>query len=171
MSGSPRPAFLDSDSKGTGTLHMVHAILRAAAALLLSTLVLGFSGCSAVGQMLPGGLGDALAGVTSFADGVADWRGSLGDVSGDTQLGQLADYADQAGNLGAQLSGMTEGLESAMADTLGAIGSKLEELSGVDVEGLKGLGPDLKKQAVDGFAESAGSGGTLAQDFLGQFGL
>ena len=83
MSGSPRPAFLDSDSKGTGTLHMVHAILRAAAALLLS---------------------------------------------------------------------------------------KLEELSGVDVEGLKGLGPDLKKQAVDGFAESAGSGGTLAQDFLGQFG-
>ncbi|MEL6908407.1 MAG: hypothetical protein AAFP22_23560, partial [Planctomycetota bacterium] len=103
-------------------------------------------------------------------DGVADWRGSLGDVIGDTQLGQLADYADQAGNLGAQISGMTEGLESAMADPLGAIGSKLEELSGVDVEGLKGLGPDLKKQAVDGFAESAGSVGTLAQDFLGQFG-
>ena len=149
---------------------MTSSFLRAVPALILFILSFGFAGCSSLGGALPGGLADVLGSVTGFTSGVSNWQSTLGSALNGTQLSQLADYANQAGNLGTQISGFTDGLGQAMSDPLGAIGSQLQDMSGIDVNRIQNLAPSAQQQAVGNFTDSASNVGSLTQDFLQRFG-
>ena len=149
---------------------MMFHLLRALPALVLSLLTLSFSGCAAVGQMLPGPVGDLLGQVSQFTGGISNWQSGLGEMLDGTQLGQLKEYADRAGELGGSISGMTEGLTEAMADPLGAIGSKLTSMSGIDIDQIKDLAPAAQMDRVREFADAATSVGSETKSVMKQFG-
>lgn len=144
--------------------------MRALPAVLLTLISFSFSGCASVANVLPAPLSDVLGQVTGLTGGIANWQSGLGDMLGDTQFGQLKEYADKAGNLGNSIKGMTGDLSQAMADPLGVIGGKLGDMSGIDVDQLKSLAPAAQKDAIKGFADSAGGVSDLAGSFLKDFG-
>lgn len=148
---------------------MTFSLLRALPALLLSLFAFSFSSCSALTQALPGPVGDLLGQVTQLTGGISNWQSGLGEMLDGTQLGQLKEYADKAGELGSSISGMTEGLSEAMADPLGVIGSKLSEMSGINIDQIKDLAPGAQMDKVREFAEQATSVGSETQKVMKQF--
>jgi len=148
---------------------MTSSLLRAVSALLLSLLTFSFSGCAAVGQALPGPVGELLGQVTQFTGGIVDWQAGLGEMLEGSQLAELKEYADRAGELGSSISGMTESVTEAMADPLGAIGSKLTEMSGIDVDAIMELAPGAQMDKVREFADAAKSVGTDTESVMKQF--
>ena len=144
-------------------------LFRALPAVVLSLFAFTFSSCSSVGG-LGGPLASALGEITGFSSNIANWQSQLGGLVDNTALGQLKEYASQASNLGDTVSGLTSGATEAMRDPLGAIGSKLSEMGGINVDQLKSLAPAAQADAVEGFTDNAKGVGTLAQDFLKQFG-
>ncbi len=148
---------------------MTFNLLRAVPALLLALFTFSFSGCAAVGQVLPGPVGELLGQVTQFTGGISNWQSGLGEMLDGTQLGQLKEYADKAGELGSSISGMTDGLADAMADPLGAIGSKLTEMSGINIDQLKDLAPGAQMEKVREFTDQAGAVGSETEKVMKQF--
>lgn len=150
---------------------MTHTILRALAVLAVSLFGFSFTSCQTLEQAgLSGPLADAMEQVTGFSTDIGAWQSSLGNMLGDTQLGQLKGYADKAKDLGASISGMTGGLEAAMADPLAAIGNKLSEMGGLDMSMLGDLAPQAQMDSVKAFADQATSVGGMAKDFMANFG-
>ena len=141
--------------------------LRVLPAVVLSFFA--FSSCASTGG-IGGPLASALGDITGFSTNIADWQSKLGGMVDGTALGQLKEYATKASSLGETVKGMTAGASKAMRDPLGAIGSKLSEMGGVNVDQLKSLAPAAQMEAVEGFTGNAKGVGTLAQDFLKQFG-
>ncbi|MCA8960895.1 MAG: hypothetical protein KDC38_10305 [Planctomycetes bacterium] len=123
-----------------------------------------------MGGMLPAGLTEMLGKVSELGGSVGEWKASLNGMLDSAGLGQLRQYVDQAGEYADKLMGMKESVSGMMADPLGAIGSKLQEMAGLDVDALKGMGAGDQMDAVNGFADSASSVSTMADDFLAKFG-
>ncbi|QDV04673.1 hypothetical protein Poly30_01660 [Planctomycetes bacterium Poly30] len=149
---------------------MSNSILRALPALLLSLLAgFSFTGCASTGA-LSGPLANALGEITGFSTNIADWQSKLGGMVDGTALGQLKEYADKATNLGDTVKGMAATATKAMQNPLEAIGSKLSDMGGINVDQLKSLAPSAQMDAIKGFTGSAENVGAMAQDFLKQFG-
>ena len=144
-------------------------LLRALPAIVLSFFAFSFSSCAATGG-IGGPLASALGEITGFSTNIANWQSKLGGMVDSAGLGQLKEFASQAGNLGDTVKGLTSGVSNAMRDPLGAIGSKLTEMGGIDVDRIKSLAPSQQADAISGFTDSARGVGTQAQDFLKQFG-
>ncbi len=152
---------------------MLNSLLRALPALFLSLFAVSFTSCSSTNDMtspLAGPVASALGEITGFSTNIADWQSKLGGVIDEAGLGQLKDYAAQASNLGETVKGLTATASDAMKDPLGMIGSKLTEMGGINVDDIKALAPEAQMKAVGGFADSAKGVGSMAQDFLKQFG-
>jgi hypothetical protein len=143
--------------------------LRVLPAVALSFVAFSFSGCAATGG-IGGPLASALGDITGFSTNISNWQSKLGGMVDGTALGQLQEYASKATNLGDTVKSMTAGASKAMRDPLGAIGSKLTDMGGINVDQLKSLAPAAQMDAVEGFTANAKGVGTLAQDFLKQFG-
>lgn len=137
---------------------------------LLSLVALSFAGCASLQSAMPAGLGDMLGQVTGMSDSISGWKSTLGGALDATGLGQLQQYADKAGSIGKSIEGMKSGLSDAMANPMGAIGSKLKDMSGLDVDSLRNLAPDAQMKAVGAFSDSAGGVSDLAKGFLDKFG-
>ena len=143
--------------------------LRALPAVAVSLVAFTFSSCASTGG-IAGPLAGVLGNITGFSTNIADWQSKLGGMVDGSALGQLQEYATQATGLGDSLKGMTSGLSQAMSDPLGAIGSKLSDMGGINVDQIKSLAPAAQMDAVKGFTDNASDVGSLAQDFLKQFG-
>ena len=85
-------------------------------------------------------------------------------------LGQLKDYASQAGDLGKTIGGFKDQVSVAAANPLGAISSQLGKMGGFDVDALKSLPGGAQLDAVKGFASSASGVGSATSEFLKAFG-
>lgn len=152
---------------------MLNSALRALPALLLSLFALSFTSCSSTGGLtnaLSGPVASALGDLTGFSTNIADWKSKLGGVLDDSALAQVKDYASQAVGFGDTLKGLAGTASDAMKDPLSAIGSKLADMGGINVDELKSLTPAAQMKSVNGFADSAKGVGSMAQDFLKQFG-
>ena len=135
---------------------MSTTIFKALPALFLSLFAaFSFTGCAST-SALSGPLANALGDITGFSTNIA--------------LGQLKEYASQASNLGDTVKGMAAGATKAMQNPLEAIGSKLTEMGGINVDQIKSLAPSAQMDAIKGFSGSAENVGSMAQDFLKKFG-
>ena len=149
---------------------MTPAPLRGLRGLFVSLFALSFVSCAATQNMMPAGLSDALGQVTGLGDSIGNWKSSLSGALDSAGLGKLKDFAGKAGDIGKSIAGMKDGLSEAMSDPLGAIGDKLKDLSGLDVDELRNLAPGDQMKAVDGFTESASGVSKMAKEFLDKFG-
>ena len=137
--------------------------------------LVSLSSCSSLGSsLLPSGLADALGNVTGLSSAIGDFKSSLGSSLGSgldaAGLGQLKDFASQAGDLGQVVGGFKDKVSEAAADPLAAISNQLGEMGGFDVDALKNLPGADQLKAVTGFADSASDVGRATNDFLAQFG-
>lgn len=151
---------------------MIFRNLRALKMGMLSLFACAFASCGTTAGSLgiPPIVGQVLSQVTGFSGNIADWHSGLSGALDQSGLGQLKGFVDSASQLGNQVTGLTDNLGAAMADPLKAIGGKLGEMGGFDVNSLKSMLPSDQLKAVDGFAESAGSVSDLTGNFLKQFG-
>ena len=81
-------------------------LLRALPAIALSFVAFSFSGCAATGG-IGGPLANALGEITGFSTNIANWQSKLGGMVDSAGLGQLKEFASQAGNLGDTVKGRT----------------------------------------------------------------
>lgn len=121
-------------------------------------------------SLLPAGLDKVLGSVTQFTGQIGNWKQGLGSMLDSAGLDKLQGFAKQAGQLGQQVNGFKNQVSAAMADPLGAIGSKLSDMGSLNLEQLKGLVPAQQMKAVEGFTGSAKEIGDLTNSFLKQFG-
>lgn len=151
---------------------MISRNLRALQMGLLSLFAMAFVSCGTTAASLgiPPVVSQVLTQVTGFSGNIADWKSGLGGVLDQAGMGQLKGYVDQAGQLGETVTGLTDGLGEVMADPMKAIGNKLTEMGGLDVNSLKSMVPADQLKAVDGFADSASSLSDMTNGFLKQFG-
>lgn len=144
------------------------SILRALPALLLAVFAFSSAGCNSMAG-IPAPLTDALTQVTGLSGNIADWGNQLGETLGGEQFDQLKSFADRAGNLGGSINDLKSQVGEAMANPLGAIGDKLEDMAGIDVDRIRDLVPAEQMEAVKGFTGSAGEVKGLAEDFMTKF--
>lgn len=149
---------------------MIRFTPRRLAAGLLSIVACTLVSCSLLQGALPKTLIDTLGQVTGLSTEVTDWSNSLSQVIDNTALGKLEGYAERAKGLGNQITDMRSNLSETFANPVGAIGDKLQSMAGIDIDKLRNLAPNARKEAVDGFTQSASDMGGLAQDLLKQFG-
>ncbi len=150
---------------------MISRNLRALQMGLLSLFAFAFVSCGSTGASLgiPPAVSQAMSQLTGFSGNVADWKSGLGGMLDQTGMGQLKGYVEKAGQLGDTVTGLTDGLGEAMANPMKAIGSKLSEMGGFDMDKLKSMVPADQMKAVDGFTESASSIGEMTDGFMKQF--
>lgn len=151
---------------------MISRNLRALQMGLLSLFAFAFVSCGSTASSLgiPPAVSQALTQITGFSGNIADWKSGLGGMLDQTGMGQLKGYVEKAGQLGETVTGLTDGLGEAMADPMKAIGNKLSEMGGLDLDSLKSMVPADQMKAVDGFADSASSLGDMTEGFMKQFG-
>ena len=169
MGVSPDPISFVAPATKTPT-PMLNSKLHALRATFASLLLFTLTGCAGLGGGLPAALVDTLGQVTGLSSNIAGWQDSLGGMLDSNGLTQLKEFAGQAGQLGGTIENLTGGLSEAMQDPLKAIGGKLTEMSGLDVDSLKNLAPTQQMEAVNRFTGTATEVGDLASGFLSKFG-
>lgn len=115
-------------------------------------------------------LSSVLAQITKYAGSISNWKSGLSGMLGDTQLGQLGDYAKQAGSLLESFQGVSSTAPDSAKETVSGIEGALSKLAGFDVNKLMGMSSAEKSAQVDSFGNTAGSLAELAKGLMSKLG-